>query len=154
MPICFKCGKDLATDQSLQYHLQKRTKCNTLGCPRCKKQFANKILLENHKHECLPETPCNSNIRYTIFDTIQSKHVYLIELNKEYQIKYISNNFATELNEKKTELLNKNINDFMKLENILKNTLSNAEIQRDGKRINLDITYNDDNILLVETLVC
>lgn len=37
MPICFKCGKNLATDQSLQYHLQKRVKCNTLICPGCKK---------------------------------------------------------------------------------------------------------------------
>ena len=91
MPICFKCGKNLATDQSLQYHLQKRVPCNTLNCNKCKIQFPNKLLLDNHKHECSYTT--NNNSRYEIFDQIQSQNIYIIELDKQFDIKYISDNY-------------------------------------------------------------
>ena len=147
MPICFKCGKNLATDQSLQYHLQKRVPCNTLNCLKCKKQFPNKLLLENHKHEC--NYISNSESRYTIFDQIQSNNIYIIELNKDYKIKYISKNYDY----KNEDIIDKNINKIMKLDTILDNYMKTAEIEHNEKKFNMSIKYNLDNILLLETLV-
>lgn len=151
MPICFKCGKDLATDQSLQYHLQKRVKCNTLNCSTCKKQFPNKLLLDNHKHEC--NYTSNTLSRYDIFDQIQSKQIYLIELDKAYDVKYISENFENELHLKKSDIINKNINNLIRLDSILNKCLANTEVEHNEKKFDVSIKYNADNILLVETLV-
>ena len=147
MPICFKCGKDLATDQSLQYHLQKRVKCNTLNCTTCKKQFPNKLLLNNHKYECKQEI--EFNIRYTIFDQIQSTNIYIIELNKDYNIKYISKNYDY----KNEDIIDKNINTIMKLDDVLDKYLKTTEIEHNQKKFNMSIKYNPDNILLLETLL-
>ena len=147
MPICFKCGKNLATDQSLQYHLQKRIKCNTLICLRCKKQFPNKLLLDNHKHECtFPEYTLS---RYNIYDQIQSRSIYIIELNRDYNIKYLSENF----NYKIEDIIDQNINTIIKLNSVLDNSLTNTKIEHNNKTFNMSIKYNSDNILLVGTLV-
>ena len=153
MPICFKCGKNLATDQSLQYHLQKRVKCNTLMCQGCKKQFPNKLLLDNHKHECTTITENESNLKYTIFDQITSNYIYIIELNNDYNIKYVSNNFEHNFNYDKKNIINKNINEIFNFENIKKNKLNNAKIEHNNYKFNLDIKYNEDGILLIETLI-
>ena len=148
MPICFKCGKDLATDQSLQYHLQKRVPCNTLNCLKCKKQFPNKLLLDNHKHECLLENTTNADLRYYIYDKIQSKNIYIIEINNNsYKINYLSNNFEKYLNIKIKDIINSNINNLFQFDK------NKSQIQHNDKTFNLDINYNDDNILLIETLV-
>ena len=101
MPVCFKCGKELATDQSLQYHLQKRVKCNTLYCGCCKTQFPNKLLFDNHKHGCnemyvtsISNKDNDSNIRYEIFDTLMNlKNLKIVEVDKDKNIKYKSKNF-------------------------------------------------------------
>ena len=146
MPICFKCGKNLATDQSLQYHLQKRVKCNTLNCTKCKKQFPNKLLLDNHKHEC-SYTSSNSS-RYEIFDQIQSQYIYIIELNKDFNIKYISDNYKY----KKEEIMNKNINTIMKLDTTLNNYLTSTEIKHNNNNFDISIKYNDDHILLINLI--
>jgi len=148
MPICFKCGKELATDQSLQYHLQKRVKCNTLNCVNCKKQFPNKLLLENHKHECKEAIEPTSIIRHTIFDQIQTNNIYFIELNKSYDITYLSNNF-----DNKQHLIKKNINTIFQLEENLKKELPYIRIQHDDKSFHLNIKYNDEYILLIKTLI-
>ena len=91
MPICFKCGKNLATDQSLQYHLQKRVKCNTLSCPTCKKQFPNKLLFDNHKFECGTDTDFEQSIRFSIYDTLKSDSLKIYELSKDLEVKYPKN---------------------------------------------------------------
>ena len=149
MPICFKCGKELATDQSLQYHLQKKVKCNTLKCLTCKMQFPNKLLLENHKHECSSITQPKSITRHSIFDQINSKYLYIIEINKEYNITYASNNFKN-----KSELIDKNIENIIQIESILKKSLQQPDrVQMYNKTCNLEIKYRDDYILLMNTLV-
>jgi len=150
MPICFKCGKDLATDQSLQYHLQKRVKCNTLNCLTCKKQFPNKLLLENHKYECTPET--KSNLKHLIFDQIQSKHIYLIELCNNYNVTYISENYEKKLNYQIKDVINKNINNVINLESVLRQKLNHTEIEHNETHFNIAIKYNNDNILIIETI--
>lgn len=142
MPICFKCGKNLATDQSLQYHLQKRVPCNTLNCTKCKKQFPNKLLLDNHKHEC--NYTSNNNARYEIFDQIQSNNIYIIELNKQFNIQYISDNYKYN----KDDIINKNISTVMKVDTILNKYLTNTQIYHNNKLFDVTVKYNDDNILL------
>ena len=152
MPICFKCGKELATEQSLQYHLQKRVPCNTLVCPICKKHFPNKILLQNHMHEC-KETSNNSSLRYDIFDQIQTKNIFIIELNNDYHIKYISNNFETELKYVKEEKLNLNINNIIDIEDNLKQKDKFAKKTIQNKHFLINIKYLKNSILLVKTLM-
>lgn len=147
MPICFKCGKNLATDQSLQYHLQKRVKCNTLICPGCKKQFPNKLLFDNHKYECNTESSKELS-RYDIFDQIQSNDIYIIELNKNYNIKYASKNY----NYKNEDLIDKNINTIMNLDYVLNSNIKYIEVEHNKNKFNMTIKYNSDNILLVNTL--
>ena len=152
MPICFKCGKNLATDQSLQYHLQKRVPCNTLKCPGCKKQFPNKLLLDNHKLECSYMVKIDRHSKYTIFDTIKSKHIYIIELNNDYNIKYLSNNFEENLNYNKKDIIDQNINEIFNFDYIKNNKLNNAQVEHNNNKFNLEIQYNEDGILLLETL--
>ena len=146
MPICFKCGKNLATDQSLQYHLQKRVPCNTLNCSKCKKQFPNKILLDNHKHECI--YTIHNHSRYEVFDQIQSNNIYIIELNKDFDIQYISENYRY----KKEDIIHKNINTIMKIDTLLNKTLETTEIEHNQKKFNMTIKYNTDNILLINLI--
>jgi hypothetical protein len=35
---CYRCGKHLCTEQSLNYHLQKRVRCTEYKCTICNKQ--------------------------------------------------------------------------------------------------------------------
>ena len=92
MPICFKCGKDLASDQSLQYHLNKRVPCTSLYCKKCKKQFPNKIVFDTHFHTCKPveEIKKIDTERHKIYDRIKSDKVFLIEINENQEITYFS----------------------------------------------------------------
>ena len=151
MPICFKCGKNLATDQSLQYHLQKRVKCNTLNCTKCKKQFPNKLLLDNHRHECIPENELN--LRYTIFDQIQSKNIYIIELNNIYNVNYISDNYENLLNCKNNDIINNHINNVINLDSVLNSKIKNTKMTHDNINFEIVIKYNTENILIIETIL-
>ena len=42
---CHRCGIVLASQQSLTYHLNKKTKCNSLKCDNCSGIFPNKSAL-------------------------------------------------------------------------------------------------------------
>ena len=162
MPICFKCGKDLATDQSLQYHLQKRVKCNTLSCNKCKKQFPNKILFDNHKHECeiLSEEEIDSFTRHKVYDLVQSSDTFLLETDPNLKIKYISENYESKLNYKKSNILNEHIStllakdEFQKLQNQINNNKNTASLFLKEKniRLNVSIKYQNNAILLIKTV--
>lgn len=147
MPICFKCGKNLATDQSLQYHLQKRVKCNTLICPLCKKQFPNKLLFDNHKHEC--NYKANTVSKYDIFDQIQTNNIYIIEVNNSYTIDYISKNFDFE----KNDVIGKDINSLFNYNFNFDEFFNNIEIEHDNKNLDMNIKYNKDEILIIGTQI-
>ena len=95
MPICFRCGKHLTTDQGLQYHLSKKTQCDTLSCDTCKEKFENKTLLRNHQINCQSKQLLYNNAvksRHDTYDHIISDKSYIIELNPQLNIEYISKN--------------------------------------------------------------
>ena len=94
MPICFKCGKDLATDQSLKYHLNKRVPCTSLYCKKCNKQFPNKIVFDTHIHSCQANETVTKDTtdRHKIYDMIKSDKVFLIEIDENDFITYSSSN--------------------------------------------------------------
>ena len=51
--ICPRCGKMLATEQTLYYHLvKKKHKCSELKCLTCNKQFNNKNEFDVHSAFC------------------------------------------------------------------------------------------------------
>ena len=52
MPICPRCGKSLTTDQALQYHLNKKFKCNSIKCEKCNQTFETKLKLQMHMMHC------------------------------------------------------------------------------------------------------
>ena len=157
MPRCFKCGKELATDQSLQYHLNKRVKCNSLYCDICHKQFPNKLLYETHFHVCQKSKRELSTIeRYKVYDFIKSNNIFLIELDREKHIQYISKHFIDKLSEsfmdqKLSDLLSESTQE--NLDNALK-TKSN-ECSLNLKEIACDtiVTHLDGGYLLTNTIV-
>ena len=55
MPICPRCGKCLTTDQALQYHLNKKYKCNSIKCQKCNQTFDTKLKLQMHCITCIAE---------------------------------------------------------------------------------------------------
>lgn len=58
MPICPRCGKSLTTEQALQYHLNKKYKCNSIKCEKCNQTFDTKLKLQMHCINCnTDETP-------------------------------------------------------------------------------------------------
>jgi hypothetical protein len=60
MPICPRCGKCLSSEQALAYHLNKRYKCGTWKCLKCKTGFDSKFQLQLHEFNCIEnreETP-------------------------------------------------------------------------------------------------
>jgi len=87
--------------------------------------------------------------RYDIFDQIKSNNIYIIELNKDFDIKYISDNYKY----KKEDIIDKNINTIMKLDDVLNKYLTNTEIEHNQKKFNMSINYNSDNILLIKTIL-
>lgn len=53
MPICNRCGKDLATNQTLQYHLNKKKRCDLrFSCSLCKESFSSEHTLRSHYKGC------------------------------------------------------------------------------------------------------
>ena len=58
---CFKCGKSFKSKQNLQFHLDKKIKCDRiLECDNCKQIFQTKYKLERHinnKIKCKQITP-------------------------------------------------------------------------------------------------
>jgi hypothetical protein len=108
MPKCFKCGKMLATDQSLQYHLNKRVQCSTLFCVKCNKQYANKIVYDNHLFGC--QVDPNEKDRHSMYDAIQSSKVFLIELDEEKNVTYVSKHLGKDMMDR---FMNKNIEEVL-----------------------------------------
>ena len=46
---CYRCGKWLCNEQSLFYHLNKKTKCSSLRCAECNVMFKTKLEMRLHK---------------------------------------------------------------------------------------------------------
>ena len=70
-PKCFKCGVTFASEQSLKYHLNKKTKCNTLVCTKCEAVFTNESSLTIHKVQC-ENTLTEDQIRHKHYDLLNS----------------------------------------------------------------------------------
>ena len=52
MPICPRCGKCLSSEQALTYHLNRKYKCGTWNCLKCKVNFNTKFQLQMHEMQC------------------------------------------------------------------------------------------------------
>ena len=80
MPICFRCGKTLSTNQALEYHLNKIRKCNELlRCKICNKIFNTKLELNLHERQCETIDPLfnmmkNSNSKTSITIVLDDSH--------------------------------------------------------------------------------
>ena len=88
---CYRCGVDLASEQSLKYHLNKKVKCSTLACLKCKAIFSNESLLAIHKSQC-ENTLTDDQIRHKHYDFIKSSSSVILEFNKIGKLTYISSN--------------------------------------------------------------
>ena len=88
---CYRCGITLASEQSLKYHLNKKVKCSTLSCLKCKAIFSNESLLAIHKSQC-ENTLTEDQIRHKNYDYIKSSSSVIIEFNKIGSLTYISPN--------------------------------------------------------------
>lgn len=78
MPICPRCGKSLTTDQALQYHLNKKYKCNSIKCEKCNQTFSTKLKLQMHTIHCnVCEKPSISYEQLLNFYMKHSDSVYL-----------------------------------------------------------------------------
>ena len=53
MPICPRCGKCLSSEQALTYHLNRKYKCGTWNCLKCKENFNTKFQLQMHEMQCM-----------------------------------------------------------------------------------------------------
>ena len=57
------------------------------------------------------------------------------------------------MNYKIKDMINTNIKNSLEIENILQKKLTNAKIELKNRQFHLVVNYNDDNILLVKTLI-
>ena len=52
MPICYKCGKSLSSEQALTYHMNRKYKCGTWKCAQCNLSFSTKFDMNIHLLHC------------------------------------------------------------------------------------------------------
>ena len=101
MPICYRCGKSLCSEQALTYHLNRKYKCGSWKCVGCNLSFTTKFDMNihllrcecQHKHQDTPSSDIlmdvfkhipislfivddkNTICSYTPFTTSQIPHV-------------------------------------------------------------------------------
>lgn len=79
---CLNCGKVFKCKQNLQYHLNKKIKCNIkIECDRCKKEFKTKQKLDNHLNN---KKPCK-NISLEAENKILKLEKELLETKLEFK---------------------------------------------------------------------
>ena len=82
--ICPRCGKQLCTEQALQYHLNKKVKCNQQWkCGKCDRLFEKRrdLLL----HGCYAEETCIYNVPLETFESQESVYAEIKVTNKTKQ---------------------------------------------------------------------
>ena len=127
MPVkCYRCGKWLCNEQSLFYHLNKKTKCSSLRCTECNVMFKTK--LEMRLHKCgrspvknVPSPPkitkpeiCSKTNRSPPKRTSLQTHESVIPDDDKH--KFVYNAASTERLENiklKKEILNRNLRVFL-----------------------------------------
>jgi len=109
---CYKCGKSFKCKQNLQYHLNKKIKCDViLECDRCKKEFSTKQKLNNHlnnKKSCIA-------VSLEAENTILKLQKELLETKLEKEnLKSKSQNNITDTNTSKYKKQEQNIKNDLK----------------------------------------
>ena len=75
MPTCCRCGKNLSTQQALQYHYNKKFKCNfAWKCEICDTVFQTQAQFNAHSKVCNPE----KNHTYEFLRTHSGSDTYLL----------------------------------------------------------------------------
>ena len=72
MPSCPRCGKRLCSQQALEYHLQKKKRCNSLtNCESCGKSFRSREEFLIHKQNCtMPPQKLSRIVRNDSFNNV------------------------------------------------------------------------------------
>ena len=82
MPTCPRCGKDLCTNQALDYHLNKKTKCIDNSCRYCKGVFETRSKRDSHV------IYCRANV---IYKELYKMYTNVFILNENHYILKCSN---------------------------------------------------------------
>jgi len=121
---CFRCNKRFKSKQNLQYHLDKKIKCDTIyECERCKTRFITKYNLDKHikSNKCV-SMPIEDELKLTKIELANCKqelldcklnqnientyHTKVIELNKELNETFeISENIQIEIQHNELKLI-------------------------------------------------
>lgn len=84
MPMCPRCGKILATKQTLNYHLNKKIRCDYIAqCKTCLVNFRSIEALEEHKSSSMCQSGIIPAVQLIQMKTADSQ---LIVLNIEHVI--------------------------------------------------------------------
>ena len=79
MSICPRCGKVMCSEQSLQYHLNRKTPCNSLHCIYCKSVCLNKF------NKIICEKKCYNTITLMTNKNKQSPPLLVSKTKKKSQ---------------------------------------------------------------------
>lgn len=153
---CHRCGIQLATKQSLQYHLNKKIKCNSLQCNSCEELFQSTSSLSIHKSECA-ELSSRTQERYKLYDTLERHDQMILETTIDGMIKYISKSCLNILGYSQDYLIGKNTYSFICKEDIkhipkFKINFNESKKKEEKYPQYRKVTKNDNNIWLESTV--
>ena len=123
---CHICGKKFASEQSLQSHVNKKTKCNTLKCHNCKCVFPNKLAFVLHQSVC--ETKDKERLmRHKHYELCVTESQLITEIDYRGNIKYVTSNCLNILGYTQDELINTSTYDIVFHHDPQKKNLNNSE---------------------------
>jgi PAS domain S-box-containing protein len=152
--VCHRCGTILSSEQALQYHLNKKTKCNDLQCSKCKGIFPSKGKLNLHLVHCKDI----QKEKYAVYDMLPlADNSVLVEYDTNGFVTYISDTCKTVYGYDRNEIVGTYYNNmiydgdliylkkrqqlFLKNSNTDKETLQFRKIHKDGQMIWIETTF-------------
>lgn len=107
MPVCPKCGKCFSTEQALRYHLNKKYKCGTWRCEKCKCVFETQFALKIHNISCESERPQGLPSFDILCSIYNNKHMIFLEKDDQNIIHNVSPGVTTLLGKGREEYIGK-----------------------------------------------
>lgn len=107
MPICPKCGKSFSTEQALRYHLNKKYKCGTWKCEKCKCVFDTQFSLKIHNLSCESGRHQNTPSFDVLCTIYNNKNMIFFEIDSNNIIHNISPGLSSILGKQKEEYIGK-----------------------------------------------
>lgn len=122
MPICPRCGRHMASEQALMYHLNKKYKCCTWKCCKCNENFNTKFQLQLHEMQCINEinSPIDTEHLLKVYNNLP---ISVIEYNKENVIEKMNPKamqvFSKDVLQKNINVINKDDMKYIEVDNLL-----------------------------------